>query len=88
MDAGNSSMSEKEQLEVVECLRKLTDKTKRLSKYQSCQYLNMGRATFDKYVREGLLPQGKKEAGFKEKFWEKRDLDLFVGKRSHKGCKK
>jgi len=40
--------------------------------------LNVSRATFDKYVKEGRLPQGIKEAGFKEKFWRQKDLDLYI----------
>ncbi len=55
-------------------LQSYTDKTKQLSKYQSCQYLNISRATFDNYVREGTLPKGKKVAGFRELFWIEKDL--------------
>lgn len=75
IDAGNSNISEKEALELTKVLQSYTDKTSKLSKYQACQYLNMSRASFDNYVREGKIPQGKKEAGFKEKFWIKKDLD-------------
>lgn len=81
IDTGNSNISEKDAMEIIKYLKEYTDKTQRLSKYQACQYLNMSRATFDKYIREGALPQGKKVAGFKEKSWEKRDLDLFVQKK-------
>ena len=49
-----------------------------MSKYQAYQYLNVSRATFDNYVREGRLPRGKKEAGFKELSWKKQDLDDFI----------
>lgn len=37
-----------------------------------------GRATFDNYVREGKLPRGKHEAGFKELSWDKKTLDEFI----------
>ena len=60
-----------------ECLKKYTDKDRKLSKYQACKYLNMSRATFDKYIREGKIPKGKKEAGFKELFWNESDLREF-----------
>jgi predicted DNA-binding transcriptional regulator AlpA len=53
----------------------MTNKNKRLSKYKACEYLNMSRATFDNYVREGKIPKGKKEAGFKELSWTKKELD-------------
>lgn len=37
-------------------------------------------ATFDNYVREGKLPRGKHEIGFKELSWSKKELDEFVKK--------
>ena len=83
IDAGNSNLSEEEALQAIDCLTKLTDREKRLSKYQACQYLNVSRATFDNYIREGKLPKGKKQAGFKELSWSQKDLDTFI-----KRCKK
>lgn len=80
IDCGNSNANEEDLLQVVKALQTYTDKTQKLSKYQSCQYLNISRASFDNYVREGKLPQGKKEAGFKEKFWIKKDLDNIKNK--------
>lgn len=80
IDCGNSKASEDEQLELLKYLQAFTDKTFKMSKYQACQYLNMSRASFDNYVREGKLPRGKKEAGFKELFWTQKDLDAFKRK--------
>lgn len=80
IDAGNSNINESDSIEIVKMLQSYTDKTVKMSKYQSYQYLNISRATFDNYVREGKLPRGKKVAGFKELFWEKRDLDNFIEK--------
>lgn len=80
IDSGNSNITEKEALEITKVLQSYTDKTVKMSKYQSCQYLNISRATFDNYVREGRLPRGKKEAGFKELFWIQKDLDEFIRK--------
>lgn len=77
IDSGNSNLSTEESLEVIEILKKYTNKDKKLSKYQACQYLNISRATFDKYVREGKIPKGKKEAGFKELFYLESDLREF-----------
>lgn len=74
IDAGNSNLTEEEALQITKMLQSYTDKTKQLSKYQSCQYLNISRATFDNYVREGTLPKGKKVAGFRELFWIEKDL--------------
>lgn len=78
IDAGNSNITENEAIELAKVLQSYTDKTIKMSKYQSYQYLNMSRASFDNYVREGKLPRGKKEAGFKELFWTQKDLDEFI----------
>lgn len=80
IDAGNSNISEGEAIEIVDSLKRFTDKEKRLSKYAACEYLNVSRATFDNYVREGKLPRGKHEIGFKELSWSKKELDEFVKK--------
>ena len=77
IDSGNSNLTETEALELTKILQSYTDKTVKMSKYQAYQYLNMSRASFDNYVREGKLPRGKKEAGFSEKFWIQKDLDEF-----------
>lgn len=80
IDAGNSNITEGEAIEIVDSLKRFTDKEKRLSKYSACQYLNISRATFDNYIREGKLPKGKHEIGFKELSWSKKELDEFVKK--------
>lgn len=46
IDAGNSNITEGEAIEIVDNLRRFTDKEKRLSKYAACKYLNVSRATF------------------------------------------
>lgn len=78
IDTGNSNISEEESLEIVKALKKYTRKDNPMSKYQAYTYLNISRATFDNLVKEGKLPEGKKVAGFKEKFWYKRDLNKFL----------
>ena len=78
IDAGNSNITENEAMELTKILQSYTDKTVKMSKYQACQYLNVSRATFDNYVREGKLPKGKKQAGFKELSWSQKDLDTFI----------
>lgn len=80
IDAGNTNISEEEAVELLDTLKRLTDKEERVSKYKACEYLNVSRATFDKYIREGKLPKGTKEAGFKELSWSKKDLDEFIRK--------
>lgn len=80
IDAGNSNITEEEAVKLIGTLKELSDKERRLSKYAACEYLNVSRATFDNYVREGKLPKGKHEVGFKELSWSKKDLDEFVRK--------
>lgn len=82
IDAGNSNISEDEAIQAIGYLKELTNKEKKLSKYEACRCLNVSRATFDNYVRAGKLPRGKHEAGFKELSWSKKDLDAFI-----KSCK-
>lgn len=72
IDAGNSNITEEEGKQIIEMLSGITDN--RMSKYQACQYLNISRATFDNLVRDGFLPEGKHQAGFKEKYWRRSDI--------------
>lgn len=80
IDSGNSNISEDECIEIVGVIKELTDKTQRLSKYKACEYLNVSRATFDNYVRDGKLPKGKKVAGFNELSWSKKELNEYLKK--------
>ena len=82
IDAGNSNLSAEEEIEIIELLKNYTNKDRKFSKYQACKYLNISRATFDKYIREGKIPKGKKEAGFKELFYLESDLREFI--KTHK----
>lgn len=81
--AGTSNISEEDQLEIVAMLKKYTDKDRRLSKYQACTYLNMSRATFDNYIREGKIPKGKKETGWKELSWSESELKEVIKQFRH-----
>lgn len=78
IDAGNSNLTEEEELELLNLTVKLTDKQKRLSKYEACKYLNISRPTFDNYVREGKIPRGTHQTGFKELSWSQKELDECV----------
>lgn len=80
IDAGNSNINEADSIEIVKALSEYTRKDKGISKYSACKYLNISRATFDNYVREGKIPKGKHEIGFKELRWYKKDLDKFIEK--------
>ena len=78
IDAGNSNITNEEALELANTISILANKDRRMSKYAACQYLNVSRATFDNYVKEGKLPKGKHDIGFKELSWSRRDLDNLI----------
>lgn len=78
IDCGNSAISEEEALEIVKALKKYSRKDVLMSKIQACNYLGISRATFDNMVREGKLPKGRKQQGFKELFWYKKDLKKYI----------
>jgi predicted DNA-binding transcriptional regulator AlpA len=80
IDAGNSNITNEEALELANTISVLANKDRRMSKYAACQYLNVSRATFDNYVKEGKLPKGKHDIGFKELSWSRRDLDNLINR--------
>ena len=78
IDAGNSNLTEEEEIEVAKILKRFTTKDKPMSKYEAYTYLGISRAKFDNLVKEGKLPQGKKQQGFKELSWTKKELDKYT----------
>lgn len=78
IDAGNSNITEEEGQKIISMLSEISDD--RMSKYQACQYLNISRATFDNLVRDGFLPEGRHQAGFKEKYWRRTDILKYTPK--------
>ena len=78
IDAGNCVLSLDEEIEVINFINKLSNKECRMSKYEAYSYLNISRAKFDNLVKEGKLPKGKKQQGFKELSWAKRELDEYI----------
>ena len=78
IEAGNSNLTEEEEIEVAKLLKKFTIKDRPMSKYEAYTYLGISRAKFDNLVREGKLPQGKKQQGFKELSWTKKELDKYT----------
>lgn len=77
IDAGNTNITEDEATEICDYIGFMVNPESKLSKYQATKFLNISRATFDNYVRDGKLPKGMDQQGFKEKFWYKRDLIKF-----------
>lgn len=81
IDAGNSNLSYEDQLKVFKAIQMITQGDQRMSKVMACDYLGVSRATFDNYVRDGFIPKGIKEDGFKELSWNKSDLDIFLNQK-------
>lgn len=59
-------------------LSNIANPDQRMSKIQACDYIGVSRATFDNYVKDGFIPKGIKQEGFKELSWNKADLDIFL----------
>lgn len=78
IDARNTNISESEQEELLKYIQKLSDKE--LSKTEASRYIKVCTSTFDNYIRKGLIPKGRKVAGFNELRWMKSDLDKFLNK--------
>ena len=81
MDSGNTNINEEQQQELLSLLLQFNSKD--LSKVESAEYIGVSRATFDNYIKKGLLPKGHKRPGFKELSWNKSDLDEFLEKEKY-----
>lgn len=82
IDTGNCNMTMEEQSKVISVLSNIANPDQRMSKIQACDYLGVSRATFDNYVRDGFIPKGTKQEGFKELSWNKADLDIFLASKN------
>lgn len=78
IDAGNSNATYEEESEIISLLCNIINKDSRMSKIQACEYLGVSRSTFDNLVKDGFIPKGRKQDGFKELSWSKIDLDLYL----------
>ena len=75
IDGGKYECSEEEWNKALDTVNSLNP-DRQLSKEQACKYLNLSRSTFDTYIRNGWIPKGEKQIGFKELSWKKSDLDI------------
>lgn len=84
-DVSNSNLNEDELDVAVDALTQLNDGIVRVSKATVCnEILHFSGTTFDNYVKEGLIPPGRKEVGFKELSWRKSDFSGIKLRRIHK----
>lgn len=73
IDAGNSRISEEQQCVLIDIMSRMMNPQEKLSKEQALAYLRkhgikISRATFDNYVADGKIPEGRHELGFNPKF--------------------
>lgn len=78
IDDGSCNLNDEELKETISIIQKYSRKDTPMSKYQAYTYLNVSRATFDNYVREGKIPTGQKVQGFTELVWFQKDLDKCI----------
>ena len=78
LDVGNTNITEDEEIKIISFLSNIANPDQRMGKIQACDYLGVSRATFDNYVKDGLIPKGTKQEGFKELSWNKVDLDMYL----------
>lgn len=78
IDQDNCNLPSEKQSELISILCSIASPEQRMSKMQACDYLGVSRATFDNYVKDGFIPRGYKQEGFKELSWNKADLDIFL----------
>lgn len=69
IDSDNCNITMEQQSKIISVLSNIANPDYRMSKVQACDYLGVSRATFDNYVRDGFIPKGIKQEGFKELSW-------------------
>ena len=79
IESGTCELSESEAMDILKVIAH-----EAVSKEKACTYLNMSRSRFDALVKEGKLPKGRKETGFKELVYYKDELDMAVYRMNRK----
>ena len=79
IDAGNSNITEKEALEIIDIIKHYTDTTQYYNRTQAAKYLNCSVQSFDLHRKEGKIPEGIKQAGGVRQ-WTKQQLDEYITK--------
>lgn len=69
IENGSCSMTDVEMLDLFENIANVW-----MNKEECCKYLNMSRATFDRKIKSGDIPQGIKKLGYNELVWSRKDI--------------
>ena len=73
IEEGNTNISVEEAAGIMEVISHIG-----LCKDEACRYLNLRRDQFDKMIRDGKLPRGRKLVGRKEHIWYKDELNRYL----------
>lgn len=84
IDSGQCATTDEQEKMFLDLCTVIADKERRVSKYNACRHLGMSRAKFDRMIKEGKLPPGKKTEGWKELSWGINELDEAARKTSNK----
>lgn len=68
LNAGNSNITEDEMIEICEMVSTASNPKEKISKYQTADMLGVNHKIVDYYVKNGYIPKGRQEIGFKEIF--------------------
>ena len=82
IDSGNSNISEHQQKEVLSFIQRLLSPD--LTKLESADQIGVCRATFDNYIKKGLIPEGEHHRGSNELRWKRYDLDNYLNNKNNK----
>ena len=75
IDSGQCATTEEQEMMFLNLCTMIADKDRRVSKYDACRHLGVSRAKFDRMIKDGKLPPGKKTTGWKELSWSLKELD-------------
>lgn len=76
IDKGNCSMSHEELMGVAELMREMaSDDAKLRTADQVCTQIGICRKTLYNWVRDGLMPKGRKIRGSSAEFWRQDEID-------------
>lgn len=75
IESGNCNMTDDDFAEMFSYIESLTNNNGMMTKYEACKYLHISRATFDRMIADGKVPNGRSKQGTRSLFWTKADLD-------------
>lgn len=78
IEANNTNITEEEAINLMSVVAH-----RAMSKEDCIIYLNVSRATFDNYVRDGFMPKGVKRRGWKELVWYEDEIIAYKNKFSN-----